>query len=209
MIKIQNFQTNKNLLGKIALGSLTLALLATGCSKNNNQEKSTNVDEYLQEYIEKRDKLTSEIAELEAKKEELEKLEAKDVKKSEYYNMEKFNLDDLVVVEWNVSKDDSKLFIAYADYQYSMYYEYHNLFPIYEESSIENSEYKPTPNEIVVSADKIQPLVNYLTTDELLTIGYMGGEIDVEHLDTIQVRISNDCSKLEHNDNYSLGLKNN
>ena len=172
----------KNFKKNILLASLTLSLLASGCSvsktdsdasSNNDQAIEEALDEYLVPYIEKRDALEQEIASLEEEIKELKELKAK------LQNEETFDITDLDVMVTSYDGNPSELFITHLGS------EYHGLFTRSD-----------LPNFSAIFYENYN-LFNFLTEEEIARLIQTSGEITTSQVDEILVRLR---------ENYHNGL---
>ena len=170
----------KNFKKNILLASLTLSLLASGCSvsktdsdasSNNDQAIEEALDEYLVPYIEKRDALEQEIASLEEEIKELEE------QKEKLQNEDTFNIKYLDVMVTSYDGNSSELFIT------DIRVEYHGLFI---RDSLPSFSY-----------DESYDLFNFLTEEEITKFTQTDGRITTSQLDEILVRLR---------ENYHNGL---
>lgn len=183
---MKNVKINQKFLTKIIASGLSLTLVAGGIgytigrvnsknsnSKSNNINTEKTINKYLEEYTTKRLMLEQEIEKLTKQKELLE-------------NSQTFNINTLIVSELKFN-NKSNLFILKSSIASDIYDEYHDEFLAWfdkEEATAPFPEY--------VHFDNGEPLVNYLTDDELEEIGKNGGKITTQELDKILKNIRND-----------------
>ena len=190
---------------RIVSGGLSLALVASGYGigrLNNNNNNSNDqydinkeeiVDEYLDDYIKKRDKLEKEIDSLLNKEETLK-------------HSEEFNISDLIVIENANIGNENNLYILSTTSINGICDEYHHLFRAWYNLHPEDEEHKFDFCIEYIHFYEYQPLVNYLTEEELIDLANNNGVITTIELDQILERI-----RLEYQEqqNYSNNLTNN
>lgn len=199
---MKNLQINKKLKDRIISGSLSIILVASGValgkldSKKNNSSKSDALDEYLNEYIEKRSALEEEIDSLLQQKEELK-------------NSETFNISDLIVIEYNNEKNNqTNLYICKHDAG-QLYHEYHNEFQAAYGLHLDTDEHICNACTSLVHFYEGQPLFNYLTDEEIDKIDKNDGEIATLELDEIlkRIRVEYKEQAIENNNSKTLTKK--
>ena len=207
---MKNIKINEQLKTRIVSGGLSLVLVASGFglgkldSKNNNssEQNSTTivsedelVNEYLSDYIEKRDSLEKEIAILQAQKEKLQ-------------NVETFDMEDLVVMENSNVDNENNLYILRTTGNGGICYEYHNEFKAWYRMHSKSEEHYNWCLDYI-HFNECQPLFNYLTDEEIETLRNNDGKITTLELDEILVRIRSEYQEQILENNHSKSLTNN
>ena len=209
-IEMKSIKINEKLRTRIISGGLSLVLVASGfClgkldSKNNNSSKPSNttivsedefVNQYLSDYIEKRDALEKKIASLLEQKERLQ-------------NVETFNMEDLVVMENSNVDNETNLYILRATGNGGICYEYHNAFQAWYRLHYESEKHYDWCLDYI-HFDECQPLFNYLTDEEIETLTNNGGKITTLELDEILVRIRSEYQEQISENNHSRSITKN
>jgi len=206
---MKNIKINDLLRTRIISGGLSLVLIASGFglgkldSKNSASESSNTtiisddelVNQYLGDYIEKRDALEREIASLLKQKERLQ-------------NVETFNMEELVVMENSNVDNKTDLYILRATGIGGICYEYHNDFRAWYKLHPNSGEHTDSCSNYIHFYE-CQPLFNYLTDEEIETLTNNGGKITTLELDKILARIRSEYQKQISEKNYSRNLINN
>lgn len=215
---MKNIKINEELRTRIISGGLSLVLVAFGFglgkldSKNNNSSEPSNttivsedesvsissdelVNQYLGDYIEKRDALEKEIASLSEQKERLQ-------------NVKTFNMEDLVVMENSNVDNETNLYILRATGNGGICYEYHNAFRAWYRMHPESGKHYDWCLDYI-HFDECQPLFNYLTDEEIETLTDNGGKITTLELDEILTRIRSEYQEQISENNHSRSLTKN
>lgn len=208
---MKNIKVNEELRTRIISVGLSLVLVASGFglgkldSKNNSSSKPSDtaivsedelVSEYLDDYVAKRDALEKEIASLQAQKEKLQ-------------NVETFNMVDLVVMENTNANNESTLYILRATHNGGICYEYHDEFKAWYRLHPDSEEHTQDFCNQYIHFNESQPLINYLTDEEIETLASNDGKITTLELDEILVRIRSEYQQQISENNYSKRLTNN
>ena len=178
-------KVNEKLVKRLAAGGVGITIFFTGfglgkCSykieslfnKNNNKSESKTIDDYLAEYVEKRDSLEREIADLTKQKQSI-------------INSKTFNLYELTVIENENVKGEKNLYILYSYDTSPIYYEYHDDFVAYYNLHEYTTEHVQPFCSKYVHFYEGRPLIEYLSDEQISTISKNGGTITTEQLDEI------------------------
>lgn len=143
---------------------------------NENQAMGINEDlinKYLKSYIDRSEKLQEEIEHLEKQKEYL-------------YDDKKFDADHLIVIKnTNVNNENTLYILNGIDYSNGFFVEYR-----YEFNAIYNDDRRITNLQIsAIHFNEYEPLINYLTDEEIAMIGQHKGKVTTSELDKILARI--------------------
>lgn len=208
---MKNIKVNEELRTRIISGGLSLVLVASGFglgkldSKNNSSSEPSDtaivsedelVNQYLDDYVAKRDALEKEIASLQAQKEKLQ-------------NVKTFDMDGLIVMENTNVNNESDLYILRATGTSGICYEYHDEFKAWYRLHPETEEHIFDVCHEYIHFNEYQPLFNYLTDEEITTLSNNSGEISTLELDEILARIRFEYKQQISENNHSRSLTNN
>ena len=202
---------NEKLKIRIVSGGLSLVLVASGFvfgkldSKNNSFYEPSNktivnedelINKYLDKYISKRDALEKEIDSLQNQKEKLQ-------------NVATFDMCNLIVIENVNEKNESNLFILRTNPTTPICSEYHNEFDAWYRLHPETEEHIFDVCHEYIHFNESQPLINYLTDEEIKTLSNNNGKITTLELDEILSRIRTEHKQQLSKNNHSKNLTKN
>lgn len=209
---MKNVKINQELRNRIISGGLSVVLLMSGFamgkvdSKRNISSDETEiatetndntdevVDRYLSNYISKRNNLEEEIKNLEEKKKQLK-------------NVEKFNINDLIVMENVNAKGESNLYILYNSTTNSIYREYHHLFQAWYRMHQDEQNHIPDICPKYVHFDEEELLFNYLNDEEINKLTENGGVFTTIELDEILNRLRNEYKQNQEKEHSKKQLQ--
>ena len=203
--KIKNIKNDDDLKDKILISIVSLILISSGygLGRDNSAKKSKDIvngdeviNEYLADYIAKRDALEKEIDNLQTKKEELQ-------------NVETFYVENLIVMENTNVNNESNLYILHSVSTSGIYYEYHNEFKAWYRLHPDSEEHSYDFCGKYIHFNESQPLFNYLTSEEIETIARQNGKVTTSELDEILARIRFEYQQQNSKNNYSNRLTRN
>lgn len=177
---------------RIVSGGLSLILLVTGFglgkldSKRNNNS-TIDEDNYLVDYIEKREELEKEIASLSEEKEKLEDVV--------YYNIE-----NLIVIEYPNVDNESELYIFVFD-TFEYYYDYQMRMQAHHDASCSYSKHLGW-----IHFTEFQPLFDYLTEEDKELLTKNDGRFTNLELDDILTRIRFEYHQQKEKESYTKSL---
>lgn len=182
---------------RIVSGGLSLILLVTGFglgkldSKRNNNS-TIDEDNYLEDYIEKREELEKEIASLSEEKEKLEDVV--------YYNIE-----NLIVIEYPNVDNESELYILRTYQNYSGLEAYDFQTKIYVHTT-DSRYYGDSDHAGCIFVSEYQPLFNYLTEEDKELLTKNDGQFTNLELDDILTRIRFEYHQQKEKESYTRSL---
>ena len=193
-------KVNEKLVKRLAAGGVGITIFFTGFGlgkysykieslfKNNDKSESKTIDDYLAEYVEKRDSLEREIADLTKQKQSI-------------INSKTFNLYELTVIENENVKGEKNLYILYSSDTSPIYYEYHDDFVAYYNLHEYTTEHVQPFCSKYVHFYEGRPLIDYLSDEQVSTISKNGGTITTEQLDEI---LSSIREEYKNNENQNI-----
>ena len=195
---MKNFKINEELKTRIISGGLSLILVATGfglgkldskqngSDTNGNTNSTIDVDNYLADYITKRDALEEEIESLEVKKERLQDII--------YYS-----IDRLIVIEYETLERESTLYILKEGSSCDYFYDYKSEILAHHAGVCDIH-----PGAIHFT--DYQPLFNYLNDEEMEILINNEGRFSNLELDKILTRIRAEYQQQKLEESYTRSL---
>lgn len=174
---------------RIVSGGLSLILLVTGfgLGKLDSKRNDNIKDNYLEDYIAKREELEQEIASLSEAKDKLE-------------DIKNYRCDKLIVIEHLNEYNETELYILVPD-RVGYYYDYQTEIQAHHDASC---SYKKHLGWIHFT--EFQPLFDYLTEEERNILKDNDGEFSTLELDNILARIRFEYHQQKEKESYTRSL---